>query len=82
MGRLSSRKWLYLPLSPTFNPWNVGGSLMVQKMAITSSVPDFQPLETGWVVYGPEYGYNFPNLRLLTVKEHTVCNNIRIEIML
>ena len=27
----------------------------------------FIPLESGWVVYGPENGYNFPCLRLLTL---------------
>ena len=27
-----------------------------------------QPLESGWIVYGPEYGYHFPYPRLLKVK--------------
>ena len=33
---------------------------MVQTMAITSPIPVFQPLDSGWVVYGPENGYNSP----------------------
>ena len=38
---------------------------MVQKMAITYPVPAFCPLESGWVAYGPENGYNFPYPLLL-----------------
>ena len=30
----------------------------------------YQPLESGWVVYGPEDGYNFPYPRLLRVQLH------------
>ena len=39
---------------------------MAQKMAITSPTHVFYPLESGWVVYGPENGYNFSYIRLLT----------------
>ena len=28
---------------------------------------DMKPWESGWVVYGPENGYNFPYSRLLSV---------------
>ena len=40
---------------------------MVQEMAVTSHIPVFWPLESGWVVYGPENGYNLPYNRLLTL---------------
>ena len=29
---------------------------------------DIEPLKSGWVVYGPESGYNFPSSCLLRVK--------------
>ena len=46
--------------SPVF--LSPGGTFMVQKMAITSPAPSFmgKPFESGWHVYGPENGYNFP----------------------
>ena len=47
VGRLWSRKWLYLPLSPSFNPWSPGGSFIVQKMAISSHIPVSYELNEG-----------------------------------
>ena len=52
-----------------FNPWNPDGSYMAHYMPIARLFPSssVQTWESGWVVYGPETGYNFPYLRLSRV---------------
>ena len=50
------------------NPRKTVGSNMHLEIGISILNSVFQPLESGWVVHGPENGYKFPYPRLLRVK--------------